>query len=313
MAISKAMLAALKALSYPDFNEKKIYKLHRKLINVTSPYYIRPFYKMWDAEVKVENYCVPVRIFLPKIETIPNSLIIFFHGGGWVTGNINSYTRTCANMAKQTESIVVSVDYRLAPEYHFPIGLRDCYAVVKKILLDETLFHIKTDKISLMGDSAGGNLVAAVSLLARDRGDFLPHSQILFYPAVYNDYSENSPFNSVITNGKDYLLTAKRIQNYIELYIDKSEDLQSPYMAPYLAEDLSNQPKTLIITAEYDPLRDEGEAYGKRLKEAGNEVMIYRMQDAIHGFLSLPPNFEHVKKGYQVVNKFLNNRGNKVE
>jgi acetyl esterase/lipase len=209
-------------------------------------------------------------------------------------------------MANQTSHIVVSVDYRLAPEHPFPAGAEDCSYVVKKIFLDNSLFHSKPEEITLIGDSAGANLAAVVSLMARDRGEFLPSKQILIYPATNNDHSENSPFPSIIDNGTDYLMTSKKICDYMDLYISKEEDRNNPYVAPLLAESLSNQPKTLIITAEYDPLRDEGEAYGIRLKEYGNNAKIQRINNAIHGFLSLPKRSTYVTICYEIINEFLN-------
>ena len=141
--------------------------------------------------------------------------------------------------------------------------------------------------------------------MARDRGEFLPTRQILLYPATGNDHTENSPFESVRTNGKGYLLTAKRMVDYMALYRSSDEDLQNPYYAPILAKDLSRQPRTLVITAEFDPLRDEGEAYGKRLAEAGNPVEIHRISDALHGFITLGAGFKHVRKAYTYINDFL--------
>jgi Esterase/lipase len=306
MAINKAMRIALKALSYPDLDLKKTYKLQRQMTNAAHPY-IKPLYEMWDHKVSLEDHDIPVRIFLPSENTEYRKILIFFHGGGWVIGNIDSYTAVCSNMAKQTGHIVVSVDYRLAPEYKFPAAPEDCYAVTREIFMEApTLFDIRQEDITLIGDSAGGNLAAVVSLMARDRGEFLPARQILLYPSAGNDHSENSPYPSVIENGADYLLTAKRISDFMDLYISCKEDLQNPYLAPILSENLSGQPKTLIITAQYDPLRDEGELYGKKLYEFGNEVEVYRMKDALHGFISLPRHFVHVKRSYELINKFLN-------
>ncbi|MGF7143251.1 acetyl esterase/lipase [Anaerotaenia torta] len=305
MAINNAMRMALRALSYPELDLKKTYKLQRQLKTAANPV-IRPLYKMWDHKVCLEDYEIPVRVFLPSPEYTLNKLLIFFHGGGWVIGNIDNYTRVCANMAKQTGHLVISVDYRLAPEYKFPAAPEDCYAVTKEIYENAELFQVKPEDITLIGDSAGGNLAAAVSLMARDRGSFLPAAQILIYPATDSDHSESSPYPSIIENGRDFLLTSKRICEYMDLYISCEEDLQNPYLAPIRAKDLSGQPRTLIITAEYDPLRDEAEAYGRKLFEAGNEVEVYRMKDALHGFLSLPKHFVHVKRSYELMNRFLN-------
>lgn len=309
MAINKAMKFALKALSYPDLDLKKTYKIKRQMTNAAHPY-IKPLYKIWDHKINGLDHEIPVRIFLPPENGNENKLLVFFHGGGWVIGNIDSYSAVCSNMAKQTGHIVVSVDYRLAPEYHFPAAPEDCYSVTRELFRDATLFNVEKENITLIGDSAGGNLAAVVSLMARDRGEFFPTKQILFYPSTWNDHSKKSMFPSIRENGDDYLLTSKRVCDYIDLYKSCEEDLENPYLAPLLAGNLSKQPKTLIITAQYDPLRDEGEAYGKKLYEYGNQVNVYRMIDALHGFINLPKNFIHVKKSYELINNFLNGKIN---
>jgi len=142
-------------------------------------------------------------------------------------------------------------------------------------------------------------------LLAKERKEFTVNKQILIYPSTYNDYTDKSPFKSVMENGTDYLLTSKRIRDYMDLYKSREEDVYSPYFAPLLSNDLSMQPRTLIITAEYDPLRDEGEEYGRKLREAGNYVEIYRIKDALHGFFALPPRFPQVKLCYDIINRFI--------
>jgi acetyl esterase/lipase len=308
MAINKAMRIALKALSYRDLDVKKNYKLHRQVNAVVHPY-IKPKYTIWDHKIIGPDHEIPVRIFLPPDvpEDEPHRVLIFFHGGGWVMGNIDSYSNVCTNMAKQTGSLVVSVDYRLAPEYRFPYALEECYTVTREIFLDTTLFGVDADNITIIGDSAGGNLAAAVSMMARDRGEFSISKQILIYPSTNNDHSDETGFRSIREFGQDYLLTSKRIRDYMDMYKSSYLDLNNPYLAPLIAEDLSNQPKTLIITAQYDPLRDEGEAYGKKLSEHGNTVNIFRMKDALHGFFVLPKHFVHIKQSYELINKFLKN------
>jgi acetyl esterase len=304
MAINKAMRMALKALSYPELDLKKTYKLQRQLKAAVHPV-IKPLYEVWDHKVSTDDYEIPVRIFMPSAEVSLPKLLVFFHGGGWVVGNIDTYTNVCSNMAKQTGHIVVSVDYRLAPEHKFPTAPEDCYAVTREIYANAHLFHVSPEDITLIGDSAGGNLAAVVSLMARDRGEFMPARQILLYPSTDSDHSESSPYPSVIENGTDFLLTSKRLCDYMDLYIRSDEDRDHPYLAPIRCKDLFNQPNTLIITAEYDPLRDEAEAYGRRLLESGNQVEVYRMKDALHGFIALPKHFVHVKRSYELINKFL--------
>lgn len=304
MKLGRIARSALKALSYPDLNIKKNYKSYRQIIRLTHVHFLRPFYTIWDHKVDGGDHEIPVRIFSPKKEG-EYPILLFFHGGGWVTGDIDSYNKVCANLAKHTGHMVVSVDYRLAPEHKFPAGLEDCYRVAREIFLDNGLLNVHSRDITLIGDSAGGNLAAALSLLAKQRGEFMPERQILIYPATYFDHSEQSPFDSVRENGTGYLLTSKRINDYLDLYKNSDDDLQNPCFAPLLAPDLSGQPKTLIITAELDPLRDEGEAYGRRLKQAGVPVKVHRIPEALHGFFSLPPTFPQVKRCYQLINAFL--------
>lgn len=305
MAMSRVRKMALKALSYVNVNidMKKSYKTHRKVLVAFHPF-IKPLYNLLDHKIVFENHEIPVRIFKPK-KSAGFKILLFFHGGGWVTGNIDSYTNVCVNMANQTGYVVVSVDYRLAPEYPFPAGLLDCYRVTELLHKDPDIFPRKPKEIILIGDSAGANLAAAVSLMARDKGGFVPRKQILLYPATNNYHDYRSQFSSIIENGTDYILTSKRIQDYMDLYISKEEDRFNPYVAPLLANDLSNQPKTLIITAEYDPLRDEGETYGMRLKEYGNDVIVNRIKDALHGFLTLPKQTPYINTCYKLMNDFL--------
>lgn len=298
----------LKVLSSIKLDIKKNYKTYRKVLKAISPS-AKPSYIMLDHKILVGKRDIPIRVFIPK-DITRTRVLIFFHGGGWVTGDIDSYTSVCANLAEETGHTVISVDYRLAPENPYPAGLEDCYFATREIFLHPEILNCKIEDITLMGDSAGGNLAAVVSLMARDRGEFLPKRQILMYPATNYDHSETSPYPSVHENGSGYIMTSERIQDYMDLYVPILEDRLSPYVAPLLSEDLSNQPKTLIITSEFDPLRDEGIAYGLKLKKFGNEVTIYQMKDALHGFFSNPLSTEEITISYGLINKFLNNRKN---
>ena len=279
MAINKSMRRVLKALSFDGIEVEA----SRHLANLKAIDPMKIFYKTIDYKIYNGDHQIPVRIFLPG-EKMEDDLpaLLFFHGGGWVTESIDNYERICARLASATNHIVVSVEYRLAPEYPCPTGFYDCYM-----------------------DSAGGNLAAAVSLMARDQGEFLPKRQILIYPAVNNDYSENSPYLSVRRYGTEYLLTAGKMRDYINFYASAEEDKKSKYLAPLMETDYSNQPDTLILTAECDPLRDEGEEYGRRLKEAGNQVEIHRIQDALHGFFALGVKYYHVQESFAIINRFL--------
>lgn len=307
MAINPVMLRAIKALSYKDSSLEKSYQIERRIDQLTHPNLMKVFYKIGDHDVIKDGYRIPVRLFTPSKQPV-KGLLVFFHGGGFVKGSVEKYTRVCYQLAESTNHVVLSVEYRLAPEHPFPTGLNDCYEVVKEVYEHIDSFGLTEQQVTLIGDSAGATLAAAVSLLARDQGDFSVHQQVLIYPLTYNDHSSSSPYESIQENGEDYLLTAKRLREYIQLYIKDQGDLYNPYFAPLLAKSLEKQPRTLLITAQYDPLRDEGEAYGRRLKEAGNEVAMWRMPDVIHGYFSLPIVFEPVKLTYSMINRFLNRR-----
>ncbi|MEG1879768.1 MAG: alpha/beta hydrolase [Oscillospiraceae bacterium] len=304
MAIKKFMAGAIKALSRFTIDVKKDYKIDRWVTQATHPS-IKSLYNIWDHKILVGDYEVPVRIFIPKKQTSLD-IILYFHGGGWVSGDLNTYTKTCAILAETTGRRVISIDYRRAPEFPFPYAVNDCYKATLEIFLNRGLLDAEDSDIILAGDSAGGNLAAVVSLIAAERHDFQIKKQILIYPATFNDHSSSSPFPSIIENGTDYLMTSEKIRDYMTLYVQNKEDLESPYFAPLLAKDLSDQPKTLIITAEYDPLRDEGEAYGEKLKSFGNSVEVHRVLGAIHGFFSLAIKTPQVTEAYGYINSFLN-------
>lgn len=307
MAINKAAQAILKALSFGGIEVEA----SRHLADLKRIDPLSIFYKTIDYKIYNGDYEVPTRIYFPNEKTFQETgkntlpVLLFIHGGGWVTESVENYQRVCARMANATDHVVVSVEYRLAPEHPFPTGLEDCYAVAKAIFTNQFLLNVAPEDITIMGDSAGGNMTAALSLMARDRGEFMPKRQVLIYPATNSDYSENSPFASVKENGEDYLLTAGKLRDYIDLYASCEEDKQNPYFAPILEKDLSNQPKTLILTAEFDPLRDEGEAYGKKLEEAGNYVKVQRIKDALHGFFALGIKNFHVQESFEYINTFL--------
>jgi len=303
MSINPFMRAVLKILSYRETDLKANYQVYRTIDKMLHPSF-KPKYTMWDHTIMADGYEVPVREFTPK-KPRKEEIILFFHGGGWVAGNIESYTNICGDLAEQTGRHVLSVDYRLAPEYPFPYAAEDCYRVARKLFLRIAPGEPEAGRIILMGDSAGGNLAAAVSLMAADRGEFSVKKQILIYPSTYNDHCETSPFPSIAENGRGYLLTIKKLCDYQDLYIQNSKDLTNPYFAPLLCEHLENQPDTLLITAEYDPLRDEGEAYGEKLKQFGNNVTMRRLNGALHGFFSLPPLFAEVRQCYKWINEFL--------
>ena len=314
--ISKTMQTILHALSYGNIEVEA----SRRLADIKKLDAMRIFVKKLDTKVYNGAYEVPVRLYFPSEEAMSGEpvdgekypVLLFFHGGGWVTESVENYDRVCSRMAQSTGHIVMSVEYRLASEYHFPVPLEDCYAAAKALYTGRLILPADPDRITIIGDSAGGNLAAAVCLLARERGEFMPRKQILIYPALNNCYTEESSYRSVQENGEGYLLTAVKMEDYLKLYESSPDDRQNPYFAPILEKDLSHMPDTLILTAEFDPLRDEGEAYGKRLEEAGNYVEVHRIPEALHGYFALGIRFLHVQESFEIMNKFLEKEADKT-
>lgn len=318
MPINKAILAAFKAVTRLRPDIKDFYKTQRIAEDVSAKLMLGKLRCRVDDTTAAmsDGYQVPLRVFTPldidfsltkglKVCEDSRGTILFFHGGGWVSGDVDFYTDACTTMALKLERRVVSVDYRRAPEYRFPQAPEDCYEVARQLFAGTLLTDVDLENVVLCGDSAGGNLAAAVSLMARDRGQFMPRTQILLYPVTYNDHGATTIFDSVRENGEDYLLTARDIQGYMELYRSKPDDVHNPYFAPLLESDLSNQPHTLVITAEYCPLRDEGETYAQRLADDGGDVQCYRVLDAVHGFLLYPSVFNIVKDTYCIIKHML--------
>ena len=307
-AMPRAVRTVLHALSYGGIEVEA----SRKLADLKKMDPMRIFYRTLDAEVYNGDYKVPIRLFFPTEEDMENGaasgkkppVILFFHGGGWVTESVENYQRVCARMAQSTGQIVASVEYRLAPEYRFPVGLMDCYAAAKTFYTNRFLLNTDPDRITIMGDSAGGNLAAAVCMMARDRGDFFPKKQILIYPALNNCYTEDSPFESVKTNGTGYLLTAEKMEDYLKFYESCPEDRRNPYFAPILEKNFRNMPDTLILTAEFDPLRDEGEAFGEKLRKREIVWKCTGSQVRFTGILHWGSNFCMCRKALDILINF---------
>ncbi|RZM78016.1 alpha/beta hydrolase [Leptolyngbya iicbica LK] len=226
---------------------------------------------------------IPVRLYYPSPE--PNlPLIVFFHGGGWVTGSLETHDRVCRRIAQATMALVVSVDYRLAPWHKFPLPLEDCYDAVQWAATNAAELGADADRLIVMGDSAGGNLAAAVALMARDQSGPKIHRQVLIYPAV--DGTLSSPSHQRYTDAP--LLSRTGIHYFRDQYQRSPQDIHNAYFSPLLADDLSHLPPAFILTAEYDPLRDEGEQFAQRLTAAGVPVRYQDYPGMVHAFLNFP-------------------------
>lgn len=300
MALNEALRAALRALSFPDVDLPRNYRRVRTLQDAAP--LLRAHIVQDARETQIAG--VPVRIYEPEPDARRPGALLFLHGGGWVTGSLVSYHAACGHLCERTGRPVCSVGYRLAPEHRFPDGLSDCHAVLQAVLAGDPAFPCD-GPLTLMGDSAGGNLAAASLLMCMERGERLPDAQILFYPVVQTDFTDGSPFPSVRENGQDYLLTSRMMREYLALYVRGEVDARNPFLAPLYAPSLAGLPRTLVVTAQYDPLRDEGEAFAARLEREGVPTSHVRVEGALHGFFSLPPRFAHAARALELICDFL--------
>ena len=220
------------------------------------------------------------RLYRPSADT-NLGLLVFFHGGGWVIGDLNSHDGVCRSLANKSGHAVLSVDYRLAPEHIFPAAFDDCVAAVKWASENAQALGIDNSRMAVGGESAGGNLAAAVAL-----AEIVPLKfQMLIYPAV--DMSMESP--SINENANAPILTKSVMAWFVDHYMGSEGDRGSIAASPMLASDeqLKRMPPAIVITAQFDPLRDEGEAYGKRLVENGVSATITRYNGAFHEFFKM--------------------------
>jgi acetyl esterase len=226
---------------------------------------------------------IAVRVYRPvKKETLP--ALMFFHGGGFVICNLDTHDRLCRSLANASGCAVVSVDYRLAPEHKYPAAVDDAYAATRYVAEHAAEFGIDPNRIAVGGDSAGGNLAAVVSLLARDRGGPRLKFQLLIYPLV--DFEDKSPSMRQFGQG-DHFLSIEGLDWFKETYLARADAAREPSVSPMNATDFRGLPPAMVITAECDPLRDQGEAYARKLEAAGVRVELKRYEGMIHPFLSL--------------------------
>jgi acetyl esterase len=225
---------------------------------------------------------IPIRVYWPSDRgNLP--LLVYFHGGGWVFGNIESVDRTCRALAISAQSVVVNVEYRLAPEHKFPAAAEDAYAVTAHVAHNPQEFACDPSRIAVGGDSAGGNLAAVTCLMARDRGGPALVFQLLVYPLT--DYHDARP--SLLEFADGHLLTRAAIHYFWDHYVSSPGEGRDSYASPLNAASLEGLPPAMVITAECDPLRDQGEAYARRLEQSGVPVELRRYEGAIHVFFQM--------------------------
>lgn len=238
---------------------------------------------------------IPIRIYSPNDDG-GVGVIVFYHGGGWCIGDIETHDEVCRQLANQSGAAVVSPHYRLGPEARFPAAVDDCYAVLEWVGDNKDRLGGANAKIAVSGDSAGGNLAAVMALMSRDKNGPIIASQLLVYPAT--DFRMGH--QSLIDNGEGYLLTKESMDWFSANYLSSPDDALDWRASPLLAETLTGLPPALVITAEFDPLRDEGTAYAAAMQAAGVDVTHTNYEGMVHVFFQLGP---LVPKGAQAVSE----------
>lgn len=225
---------------------------------------------------------MPIRVYRPH--NANGSVLVYFHGGGWVLGNLQTHNGNCRNLAQHSGCTVVAVDYRLAPEHRFPAAADDAYAATAWVAANASELGVDTARLAVGGESAGGNLAAVVCLMARDRGAPAIRQQWLAYPVM--DRSFDTP--SYAENGAGLGLERASMEWFWNHYLGPGQDGSSVYASPLRAKSLSGLPPAIVLTCEYDPLRDEGNAYAERLSKEGVPVELRCVPGVNHAFLGMP-------------------------
>lgn len=260
-------------------------------------------YSVEDKTISTSEAEIRVRIYTPE-EGDSFPLLMYFHGGAFFSGSLESHDEIVRPICKESGYKVIAVEYRLAPEYPFPAPLDDCYQVTKWAAEHGDELKWDGKNLALAGDSSGGNLVAAVSLMARDKQEFSVTKQVLYYPSLDLDFSKFR-YPSLVENRKGYFVESDTLAEHNSFYLKGNVDTDNPLVSPIREENVENLPAALVITAEYDPMRDEGELFAEKLKKAGVDVEAIRYEGVTHGFLGKFTHLDEYKDVYQRTSAFL--------
>ena len=252
---------------------------------IRDPATLAPVRSVEDISIPGPAGEVPARVYRPDVDG-PVPTVVFFHGGGFVIGDLDTHDDHARLICHEVEAVVVSVDYRLAPEHPFPEGFEDCLAATRWVADNIAELGRDAERIAVAGDSAGGNLSAAVALTATREGGLRLAAQLLIYPGA--DFRLDETLHaSRVENGEGLFLTLEDMRWFQSQYIQDEAHVADPRASVLLAPDLSGLPPAVVGTGEYDPLRDEGEAYAQALEAAGVKVVLRRYDGLIHGFFGM--------------------------
>ncbi len=291
---AKALLDMMAALGAPPMNEQTPEAVRATMAAARDA---RPpgedVASVEDRNIPGPHGEIPVRIYNPGNGPLP--VVVFYHGGGWVIGDLDYQDVACRYIANHTPALVVSVDYRLAPEHKFPVPFEDSYAALEWVAANAASIGGDPTKIAVAGDSAGGNIAAAVAIHARDNNGPALRHQLLVYPVTNLDYGTPS----YSENAEGYMLTKDSMVWFWDHYVRTPADAEDVRASVLRVADASGLPPATVITAGFDPLRDEGEAYAAKLKAAGVSVHVERYEGMIHGFYALSHALDEGKRAHQ--------------
>jgi acetyl esterase len=276
------LLKGLADSGLPPFNEMDVPQARAVYAQAVADHGItpEPLAEISERTIPGPAGDIPIRVYRPSASP-PQPVLVYFHGGGWTIGDLDVVHGACTVLANRASAIVVSVDYRLAPEHPFPAAVEDAWAATRWVAHNAAVLEADAERIAVGGDSAGGTLAAVVSLLARDAGGPNLAAQLLYYPAVDTASMDTL---SHTRNGDGYFLTSALIRWFYDSYLPNQSDREDWRASPLRASDLSGLAPALVYTAEYDPLLDEGEAYAARLAEAGTPVVAVCDPGQIHAY-----------------------------
>ena len=283
-----AFLAALRAAGGPPLWEQTVEAVRANIATVSRQLAVAPadVHEVRDRRIAVAGGEIGVRVYTPRPDSSPLPLLVHYHGAGFVAGDLDTHDAIARYYCKHADLIVVSVDYRLAPEHPFPTGLEDCYAALRWAVEHAEELRGDANHVAVTGDSAGGNLSAVMCQLSKARGGPKIAFQALVYPGVDFDDSTDYPSRAQFGGG-DYFLSSRDMQWFRSLYLtDVARQVSDPRASPLRADDLSGLPPALVVTAGCDLLRDEGKAYADRLAQAGVRVEYRCFEHAIHACMS---------------------------
>lgn len=252
-----------------------------------------------DLVASADNHEVPVRIYRPEGAGEWSPLIAYFHGGGWQMGSLDSHDGICRVLANRTGFVVLSVDYRRPPEHVFPAAAEDCYSALTWAVRHADDLGIDPSRVAVAGDSAGGNLAAAVTLRARDEDGPGISAQVLFYPATTFDLDLGFDLDF-----EGMVLFRDEVQWHKDAYFARTDDASSPWASP-LGADLTGLPPALVVTAEYDPIRPQGELYAEKLARCGVPTVWKRFDGMVHGFAQFPMLFDEAETAVREAATFM--------